>query len=209
VLYSIHERTGDRLALEEAVRAYRTARSAWAGIARRAKGVYADDLSASDKVSNRGAWMDRLPAIDADIAQMERRLAGASTSRDPRVAAAIAEALGRPRREEGSYDHQPPARFRPGEALPLEIRHLRGAKPASVILYYRHVNQAERYQTLQASVVGVAGDRYGASIPAAYTDSPYPLLYYFQLGYRPDSVSLYPGFSNDLLNQPYFVVRRA
>jgi hypothetical protein len=34
-------------------------------------------------------------------------------------------------------------------------------------------------------------------------------MYYFQLTYGPRSVTLYPGFRDDLLNQPYFVVRRA
>ena len=206
VLYSIHERTGDRLALEAAIRTYRTARSAWADVARRARGVYADDLSASDKISNRGAWLDRLPAIDADIARMEDRLARASRSKEPGVAAAIAAALGRQPRAAVVCDHQPPPRFRPGEELPLEMRHPGRARPSSVILYYRHVNQAVRFQTLQMTA---DGDSYRAVIPAQYTDSMYPLLYYFQLTYNPGLVSLYPGFSEDFLNQPYFVVPRA
>jgi hypothetical protein len=206
VLYSIHERTGDRLALEAAIRAYRTARSAWAVVARRAKGVYADDLSASDKVSNRGAWLDRLPAIDADIARMEDRLAGASRSTEPGVAAAVAAALGHVPRAAGACDHRPPPRFLPGEELPLEMRPLGRARPSSVILYYRHVNQAERFRTLEMTA---GGDSYRTVIPAQYTDSMYALLYYFQLTYDAGLVSLYPGFSENFLNQPYFVVRRA
>jgi hypothetical protein len=206
VLYSIHERTGDRLALEAAIRTYKTARSAWAEVAGRAKGVYADDLSASDKISNRGAWMDRLPAIDADIALMEDGLAGASRSKEPGVAAAIAAAQGRLPRAADPVDHRPPARFRPGEALPLEMRPRGRARPSSVVLYYRHVNQAERFQTIQMTA---GGDSYRAVIPAQYTDSVYPLLYYFQLTHETGLVSLYPGLSEDRLNQPYFVVRRA
>lgn len=206
VLYSIHERTGDRLALEGAIRTYKAARGAWAAVVARARGAYADDLSASDKISNRGAWGDRLPLIDADIAEMEARLAGASRSKDPAVAAAIAAALGRPRREAGACDHQPPSQFRPGEDLPVEISCRGGATPSSVVLHYRRVNQAERFQTLPMS----AGSRsHRAVVPARYTDSPYPLMYYFHLAHGPASVSLYPGFSDDLLNQPYFVVRRA
>ena len=68
------------------------------------------------------------------------------------------------------------------------------------------MNQAERFQTLQMTA---DDDVYRAVIPAQYTDSVYSLLYYFQLTYSPELVSLYPGFSEDRLSQPYFVVRRA
>jgi len=77
------------------------------------------------------------------------------------------------------------------------------AKLASVRLYYRHANQAERFQLVEMDA------RYHASIPAAYTDSPYPLIYYFELRESPQKAWLYPGFNEDRTNQPYFVVRRA
>jgi hypothetical protein len=50
---------------------------------------------------------------------------------------------------------------------------------------------------------------YRAVIPASYTESPYPLQYYFELQESADKATLYPGFAADLANQPYFVVRRA
>jgi hypothetical protein len=49
---------------------------------------------------------------------------------------------------------------------------------------------------------------YRAVIPAAYTQSLYPLQYYFELKTGPDQASLFPGFAANLSNQPYFVVRR-
>jgi hypothetical protein len=64
VLYGIHERTGDRAALEEALKAYRAARGAWAQIAERAKGVYVSDVTVGELPWLRGHWLDRLPAID-------------------------------------------------------------------------------------------------------------------------------------------------
>ena len=45
VLYRIHERTGDRAALEESLKQYRAARAAWAELANRAKGVYVSDIT--------------------------------------------------------------------------------------------------------------------------------------------------------------------
>ena len=41
-----------------------------------------------------------------------------------------------------------------------------------------------------------------------YTDSPYPLQYYFELRDARGHAWLYPGFRADLCNQPYFVVRQ-
>jgi hypothetical protein len=48
-----------------------------------------------------------------------------------------------------------------------------------------------------------------AAIPATYTESPYPLQYYFELRSGPDTSWLYPGFGAGLANQPYIAVRRA
>ena len=73
-------------------------------------------------------------------------------------------------------------------------------------LWYRHVNQAERFESVEMQPHAKG---YGASIPAAYTDSPYPLQYYFEMKESPEKVWLYPGFAADLSNQPYFVVQRA
>jgi hypothetical protein len=206
VLYSIHERTGDRRALEEALRAYRRARAMWARVAERAKGVYAADLSASDRVSERGQWVDRLPAMDQDIALLEQRLAPTKPAGNARLGATIAEALGRPLRRPAACDHQPPAGFRPKEAVELRIAVTDGRKLASARLYYRHVNQAERFQVAEMEA---RDNVYRARIPADYTDSPYPLQYYFELKEGPERAWLYPGFAADLSNQPYFVLRRA
>src|ERR1700682_5769264 len=42
-----------------------------------------------------------------------------------------------------------------------------------------------------------------------YTDSQYPLQYYFELRQGPESAWLYPGFADNLTGQPYFVVAHA
>jgi hypothetical protein len=204
VLYGIHEQTGDRAALEEALKQYRRARDIWAQIADRTKSVYVPDITVGELAWLRGHWLDRLPAIDDDIADMQKRLESAKPDANPAVQAAIAEALGRPRRTPATCRHTPPAQFHPSQPLALEISVDR--KLASARLYYRHVNQGERYQVAEMQA---AGNRYRAAIPAAYTDSPFPLVYYFELKDAPDKAWLYPGFVAGLTNQPYFVVRRA
>ena len=203
VLYGIHARTGDRAALEEAVKYYRAARAAWAGLAETAKGVYVPDITVGELSWLRGHWVDRLPAIDVDIALLEKGLPSATLSNDPRVKAAIGEAIGRPQRTSAAVRHSPPERFRRKRPLALELT---GPVLASVRLHYRHVNHAERWQSALMDHKGLA---YEAAIPSAYTDSPYPLQYYFELKSAPDRAWLHPGFPADLAGQPYYVIRGA
>ena len=80
-----------------------------------------------------------------------------------------------------------------------------GLKLASARLYYRHVNQGERWQSLDMQARGGA---FSAAVPAEYTNSPFPMQYYFELKAAPSRAWLYPGFAPDRANQPYFVVRQ-
>jgi hypothetical protein len=49
--------------------------------------------------------------------------------------------------------------------------------------------------------------RFTSTIPAAYTDTPYPLQYYFSV-FREDSAGLFPGLGAGLASQPYIVIRQ-
>jgi hypothetical protein len=200
VLYGIHARTGDRAALDHAIQAYRTARDVWAGLAKTAEGVYVSDVTVGELPWLRGHWLDRLPAIDADIALLEKRLPAATPSDNPRVEVAITEALGRPQRPAIAMRHRPPDRFQ--RRQPVELV-LSGPVLTSASLYYRHVNHAERWHSI---LMNRGEDTYVAAIPSAYTDSPYPLQYYFELKSAPDRSWLHPGFPADLAGQPYYVV---
>jgi len=204
VLHAIHERTGDRAALQEALEEYKWARNTWADLTKRTKLEYAADLSAGDRYSVRGQWADRLPAMDEDIAAMEQKVGAAKNVDEPRVRTAIAEVLVPPERDAAPCTHQPPAAFRAKEAVALEIA-VPDRKIESVRMVYRHVNQAERFQSIEMEK---RGNAWGASIPAAYTDSPYPLQYYFEVRESRGKAWLYPGLGRGLTNQPYFVVRR-
>jgi hypothetical protein len=204
VLYAIYERTGDRAALAEALDKYKAARSNWADMARRSKLEYASDLSAGDRYSVRGQWADRLAAMDEDIAAMEQKVGAAQMVDKPRVRTAIAEVLEPPQRDEAPCTHRPPEAFQAKQSLALQIA-VPDRKVASVRMYYRHVNQAERFQSLEMEK---RGDAWAATIPAAYTDSPYPLQYYFEVRESRAKAWLHPGLGPQLTNQPYFLVRR-
>jgi hypothetical protein len=206
VLYGIYEASGDRVALAESLKAYQRARNIWAQLAEDGK-VYVRDITAGELPHLRGHWLDRLPAMDADIADMSKKLETVEPGeRQQRVERAVAEVLGRPKPLSVPVRHTPPTRFSPGRPLEILLSLEGDSKISSAQLYYRRVNQSERYQSTDMEA---RGKDYRATIPASYTESPYPLEYYFQLRESAEKACLYPGFAADLANQPYFVVRRA
>ncbi len=107
VLYEIHERSGHHTPLEEALKMSRQARDIWARMAESARGIYASDVTVGELAWLRGHWLDRLPAIDADIADMAKRLEGLPQS----VAAAAHQSRHRRRTR--------PSKARIGEFQPL------------------------------------------------------------------------------------------
>jgi hypothetical protein len=230
VLYAIHDRTADPKALEEALKAYRAARSVWTEMATRAQDVYVRDITFGLEKQLRGHWLDRLAAVDEDIADMEkraqsRRPEGQTTISPAAIARAIQVALGRVQRPVVPLAHVVPPPFRAGQPVTVELALLDRQPPiAAIRLYYRQVHQVQSYQTAD---MPIQGNRCSAIIPGEYTNSPYPLEYYFELrdvaqpppaGITPEGGGatreagrawLYPGFDATLANQPYFVVRQA
>lgn len=200
VAMALFERDPERNALAACVATYKAARGFWAKIAARANGVYAGDLSISDRFTERGQWADRLKGIDTDITALEQRLAMVPANSDnPAWLAPIFHAA---RRDPLPVQHTAPASFARGQAVALTAAVSKELTRAT--LWYRHVNAAERWI---ATDMTAAADGWQASIPAAYTDSPYPLQYYFEFRRGPGRAWIYPGFDETLLNQPYVVVR--
>lgn len=207
VLYAIYEQTGDRTALEQSLKAYRNARTFWSDLASRAKGVYKADITVGERSFLRGHWLDRLPALDQDIDAMAKKLASAADSNvtpERHVQMAIQTALVRPQRMSSASRHTQPSSFRAGQPVAIQMSFEKA--PQLVRLYYRRVNQAERYELMDMQAEGT---QYRATIPAAYTNSPYPLQYYFNVVESPEVAWLYPGFNADRTNQPYFLIRQA
>ncbi|HVW72257.1 MAG TPA: hypothetical protein VHC39_01350 [Rhizomicrobium sp.] len=195
--FALWQKTKSRATGTRALDAYQEARDAWAQLAERAKGVYAADVSYGAIAQRRGHWSDRLAAIDADLAQMKTAIAtqpdnGAESQAVLMVAAP-------PARLATEAHHIPPEHFAPGADLPVTLD---GAGDVSVRLFFRHVNHGERWQSMAMSQ---EGDSFRAAIAAAYTNSPYPLQYYFVLE-KGAQAALYPGFDATLSNQPYFAV---
>ncbi|MCB0747107.1 MAG: hypothetical protein KDC90_06525 [Ignavibacteriae bacterium] len=205
ILYRIFQQTNDRNALELSIEYYDKARNYWIDITEIAKPIYKQDITVSILKVLRGHWLDRLPAIDNDIHFMKNILDETpvtNTFQSNNVKNAISEAMGRPHRDSAICTHKQPEIFQAGKAINLELSVEN--KDVSVRLYYRHVNHAERFKLIEMKKMR---NMYTAKIPADYTDTQFPIQYYFELRDKPDNAWLFPGLSQKLTQQPYFIVR--
>jgi hypothetical protein len=205
LFYSIHEQTGDPVAARRSLDAYRRARDAWSRMAERADEVYATDISYGDVPVRRGNWADRLPAIDQDLTVLEKHFASslAQTLHQSSPQTAIQNATKASPRPALAIEHKTPATFHPGSDLQLSF-----TAPTSTttsILWYRHVNHGERWNSVPMQK---AGSSYSGVVPASYTNSPYPMQYYFEL-HTIDAATLHPPLNPTLSNQPYYSVMPA
>ncbi|HET7768335.1 MAG TPA: hypothetical protein VFN74_06130, partial [Chloroflexota bacterium] len=193
--FSLFQRTGSIAILDEAIADMRRARDAWYD-AITAAAVYVDDLTFGPEPKLRGHWRDRLAAIEADLEDLLAAQRSTGDTNGPSLAELDAAPIPTP------AHHAVPTSLKSGLPLPLEL----SVGASSVRLHYRHVNQAEPWQSSEMTAPGSA---HRAEIPASYTDSPYPLQYFFEV--RPANARpwLYPGLDDDLSNQPYFLVRAA
>ena len=101
-------------------------------------------------------------------------------------------------------EHAPPDPFQPGAPVKIEVV-VGEADGCSVHLHYRHVNQAEEYVVVDMKMQDGCCV---ATIPADYTDSPYPLQYFLEFRDAQGQAWIYPGLNSTLSNQPYYVVRQ-
>ena len=100
-----------------------------------------------------------------------------------------------------SLAHTPPASFHRGQDLTLSLE--TGAAQAAR-LRIRHVNQAEAWQEFPAVL---KDGQFVTTVPATYTNSPFPLQYFFAVEQN-GSAGMVPGLAADLCNQPYFILRQ-
>jgi hypothetical protein len=200
VAWALYIGSQDTGRLQEALENYRVARDQWKVAIEHGR-VYRDDITIGGEPWLRGHWADRLGAIEDDLGDME-----AEWSRVGKQTSSPATALTHldPAPPATMYRHEPPADFAAGTAVSLRLE-VHDKSVETVSLRYRHVNNAERY--VEVEMDPVSGG-YEATIPASYTDSPYPLMYHFELRVADDCAWYWPGLADDLANQPYFVVRQ-
>ena len=105
--------------------------------------------------------------------------------------------------------HTPPLSFQRGKPFTVVANVSKTGGSVHVVslnLRYRHVNQAELWQSIDMEKTG---EDYRALIASDYTDSPYPLQYHFQVRSKSGNAWLHPGLENRWQGQPYFFLRQA
>lgn len=196
--YALFQDTGDKQLATEALKFYRGACESWKKMATRAQSVYTTDISYGSIPVRRGHWADRIPMIEKDIVALEQYFATA----DVRASGVNAVALiTSPRhRPDFAASHTPAQSFHPGSELQLSLQ--ASAQATEAKLWYRHVTHGERWLSMPMQR---KGDTFSAAIPDAYTQSPFPLQYYFELRTEHEA-ALYPPLNETLSNQPYFAI---
>ena len=209
VAWEIYLRTGSAEAGKIALDGYMVARGAWFSIGAGPGRVYVQDITYGSTPGRRGDWADRLPAIDRDLAAMRAALAKPGSASGEVSAERVRVALGElksprlPAAAQGS--HTPPVSFHAGAPLEVQFVSRQSTTQPAVSLMYRHVNHAERWRSM---AMQKQGEAFHATIGAEYTESPFPLQYYFVVETAGQAAALFPGFNSTLSNQPYYAVWR-
>ena len=194
--YAIYQQSGDRRRLEAALVANREARDSWIELVDLSEGVYQNNLRFGPERNEHGNWADRLTAIEADVDAMATELRARADNPGPAAKITVPD-----RPVDTGLQHLLPKSYVPGDDLTLWVA---GAEQVSgVRLRYRHVNQAEQWQTIE---LASAAGRFSGVIPADYTRSTYPLMYFFIADHTDGATALHPGFEAALANQPYYVI---
>lgn len=208
VLWRIFTITGNHVAGDAAITRYTEGRTAWAVMAERAKSVYHSNITYGVNTL-KGHWLDRIASFDEDITDMRKRLETSTAIENNIDLAAAGRALKiantKPVRPSVEALHMQAELFSPGQPLVISLRVTSGT-PRSVMLHYRHVNQAERWQSVELIRKGNA---FQGEIPADYTTKRYSLQYYFEVETGTTEATLLPPLAANLANLPYYVVRRA
>ena len=164
---------------------YRAARAAWAQFANAPRACTSRTSPSANSPGCAAIGSTGCPPSTRTSPRWRSGWPRATDSDHPRMRAAIAGGARRPRRVTMPVRHTPPARFTPRQALALKAPCRREVRPP--VLPAREPGRA--------LAVRRSWRRRGATIPAAYTDSPYPLQYYFEFRTSPDKAFLHPGFA--------------
>ncbi len=213
VLWHLYEESGDTIALKKAIEKYTCARNAWAEMAEEAKSIYVPDISFGELWQLRGHWANRIPSMDFDIANMKDVLEKAIEAdagnnnrsvENKSIKAAIETVESPPQRTTIDCKHQASELFKPGEAMQIKLT-AADKNIRNIYLFYRHVNQAVDWRR---TTMKQNGDQFQSVIPAEYTDTRYPMSYYFAVDLGDAGIAIYPGLDQNLAGMPYYVVRQ-
>lgn len=203
VAWQLFNLSGERNAGEKAIELYTNGRNSWAKMAERAKSVYKTDMS----YGPRGHWIDRIPSFDEDIADLRKRLETPAKPEKTYTPLVVESALklttSTPARPLIKATHLPVICFQKGKPLSIQFECVEN--PGKVVLFFRSINQAERWKSVEMTKTG---NTYESEISAEFTAKRFPLQYYFEIQTSDKEAVMYPALAVDLSNVPYFVVRK-
>ncbi|MBS7701599.1 MULTISPECIES: hypothetical protein [unclassified Chelatococcus] len=194
--FEFYLRTGDGRQHADAVDQARQALEAWRCIVAISKETYVDDLIFGAALTMRGNWASREEKIRRHVEELE------AFTRD----GGYGEALMPPARDfrrAAKVVHRP-ITFMRGRDLVVEIGFDGEVSVDEVILRYRHVNQSETHRSVAMTR---ASSNWIATIPAAFTDTAFPIQYYVVASAGGRQWPL-PGLGVGLDQRPYFVARQ-
>ncbi|MCU6794427.1 hypothetical protein OB236_20170 [Paenibacillus sp. WQ 127069] len=207
--YALYERTHDSTQLEQALELTRSATLTWKHLVSISKDIYNSDITFGFTPHVRGHWSDRLQAMEDDLTLMESKASvvrglAVNTEDSDKMKAASLFLHTKNEAERITVNHQSPDKLRKGEALKLQLAASHASTVYMINLHYRHANQGEHYVIVE--MARQADGLFSANVPAAYTDSPYDLIYFFEIHDREGDVRMHPGLNAELSNQPYYLV---
>lgn len=188
--------------LEPAIDHARRAVLGWESAAAVSRDLYPDDITYGPQSWLRGSWHSRLPEMRAEILDLESLRGGGrleSVQGDEATTAAVAALRARQPTCAGGAILTTADHFEAGRPL---VVHLRAETDTEAVLHYRHVNQAERWQSMP---MRRNGNSYIAQIPADYTETDFHLQMFATFARGGRSV-IAPGLEDDLSNEPYITV---
>lgn len=175
----------------------------WRTAADASRDTYERDLTFGPQAWLRGSWAQRLPLFEAEISHVEA-CRGAGLPDPVMLTLEVARALQAIEMfvpvQSDTLGLLLPETFSPGSEVSVSVQGVFDAPP---IMHFRHVNQAERWQSTE---MVFKDEGYSATIPAEYTASPYHLQVYVRAR-RDGRFILAPGFEAGLADQPYRVIR--
>ena len=201
VNYNLYKQAGDLGAFDEAIANERKAVQAWRELVDAAGDYYIDNMSFGPSGRNfPHHWKDELKGLEKEFDQL-------LAERNSAVARVGAKTVRIPARDPNPK--LPVVAFAPAEAVAAPGRNFvvraKVTAPAGVKwirLRYRHVNQKEDYQSADMTPDARAG-AYSASIPAAFIDPQWDLMYFIEIVDRKGNGRIYPDLDTET---PYKIV---
>jgi hypothetical protein len=100
-----------------------------------------------------------------------------------------------------TFVQRPPAPAVPGQDYLIQVKGVAPAGVKWIHLRYRHVNQKEDYQTADMALDARTGT-YAASMPAAFIDPHWDLMYFVEIVDKKGNGRIYPDLE---VETPYLV----